>query len=181
MADYIIEEWFQKYEQDITSFLIYYTGSMDVEDQVQDTFLIAMNKMSRFKGDAHPKTWLISIARNIVIDNYRRKKVWQRIKHFLSHEKNLNNVVEEHSIKKLENAQLHKAIRQLSSQNLEVVILRGILELSSKETSVILKCSQNKVNVTYHRSLKKLKEILEKEGFSLEGNSTYSGKTKKPF
>ena len=37
---------FKLYERDITSFLIYYTGSMDVEDLVQETFMIAMKKMS---------------------------------------------------------------------------------------------------------------------------------------
>ncbi|HSO58436.1 MAG TPA: sigma-70 family RNA polymerase sigma factor, partial [Paenisporosarcina sp.] len=86
MGDHSVASWFQSYEKDVTSFLIYYTGSIEVEDLVQDTFLIAMNKLSNFKGDSHPKTWLISIARNIVIDRYRRRKVWERIKHVLSSE-----------------------------------------------------------------------------------------------
>ncbi|MBS4222515.1 RNA polymerase sigma factor [Bacillus sp. FJAT-49682] len=176
----LIEDWFQKYEQDITSFLIYYTGSMDVEDLVQDTFLIALKKISRFKGDSHPKTWLISIARNHVIDMYRRKRVWENIKQFLLPEQTSFNEIEDHLIKKSENSRLYKAIHQLSPQYKEVVILRGILELSSKETSDILKCNQNKVNVTYHRSLKKLREILEKEGFCLEGFQTNSGTSKEP-
>ena len=84
MANHSIENWFKLYERDITSFLIYYTGSMDVEDLVQDTFMIAMKKMSGFKEQSHPKTWLISIARNRVIDNYRRRKVWEGIKHLVS-------------------------------------------------------------------------------------------------
>lgn len=50
MKEYSIEDWFEKYERDITSFLIYYTGFTDVEDLVQDTFLIAINKISKFKG-----------------------------------------------------------------------------------------------------------------------------------
>jgi RNA polymerase sigma-70 factor (ECF subfamily) len=66
--EYKIAEWFQKYEADITSFLVYYTGSLEVEDTVQETFLIAIKKISEYKGDSHPKTWLISIARNLVID-----------------------------------------------------------------------------------------------------------------
>ncbi|MEK5523117.1 RNA polymerase sigma factor [Heyndrickxia sp. FSL W8-0423] len=73
MGGYSIEELFQKYEQDITSYLIYYTGSADVEDLVQDTFLLAMKNLSNFKENSHPKTWLISIARNIVIDKFRRR------------------------------------------------------------------------------------------------------------
>ena len=36
-----IEQWFNEYEKDITKYLVYYTGSKDVEDLVQETFLKA--------------------------------------------------------------------------------------------------------------------------------------------
>ena len=165
MGDHSVAGWFQSYEKDVTSFLIYYTGSIEVEDLVQDTFLVALNKSSNFKGDSHPKTWLISIARNIVIDRYRRRKVWERIKHILSSEEGYSNDVEANIITKLDNTQLNKAIHKLPLPFKEVVILRGILDLSSMEASTILKCSQNKVNVMYHRALKKLRELLEEDGF----------------
>ncbi len=169
MEEHSIEDWFHNYEQDVTSFLVYYTGSVEVEDLVQDTFLIAMNKLTSFKGDSHPKTWLISIARNIVIDRYRKNKVWERIKHILSAEQPIATTIENSIMKNSEQTQLVNAIHQLPSPYKEVVILRGIMELSSKEASVILKCSTNKVNVMYHRALKKIKEILEEEGFCYEG------------
>ena len=165
MGDYSVADWFQMYEKDVTSFLIYYTGSKEVEDLVQDTFLVAINKLSSFKGKSHPKTWLISIARNIVIDRYRRRKVWERIKHVLSSEEAYSNDLEANIISKLNNSQLNKAIHKLTLPYKEVVILRGILDLSSMEASTILKCSQNKVNVRYHRALKKLRKLLEEDGF----------------
>ncbi|WP_394191444.1 RNA polymerase sigma factor [Paenisporosarcina quisquiliarum] len=165
MEKYSIADWFHSYEKDVTTFLIYFTGSIEVEDLVQDTFLVAMNKSSNFKGESHPKTWLISIARNIVIDRYRRAKVWERIKHILSSDEAYSLDVETSIIRKLENNQLNSAIHKLSNPYKEVVILRGILDFSSQETSSVLKCSQNKVNVMYHRALKKLREILEEDGF----------------
>ncbi|QQZ11234.1 RNA polymerase sigma factor [Heyndrickxia vini] len=179
MGGYSIEELFQKYEQDITSYLIYYTGSADVEDLVQDTFLIAMRNLSNFRENSHPKTWLISIARNIVIDKFRRRILWRKIKNILSTEQNTLDTVEMEIIKKQENNQLYKAIYKLPTQYREVVILRGIMELSAKEASDIVKCSPNKVNVLYHRSLKKLREILKKEGYTYGGNQRYKGKSKK--
>ncbi|WP_254660760.1 sigma factor [Bacillus sp. FJAT-27225] len=36
-----IEQWFYQYEKDIFNYLVYYTGTRDVEDLVQDTFLRA--------------------------------------------------------------------------------------------------------------------------------------------
>ncbi len=180
MREYSIEDWFEKYEKDITSYLIYYTGFTDVEDLVQDTFLIAMNKLPKFKGNSHPKTWLIAIARNLVIDRYRRKKVWQRIKHYFITDREQSPGSEDIVIQNLEQQQLYDAIDRLSSQQKEVVILRGILELSSNDTGEILKCSPNNVNVTYHRALKKLKEFLKEEGFDLEGNGANQRKSKEP-
>lgn len=168
VVNHSIEDWFLSYERDITSFLIYYTGSMDVEDLVQETFLVALKKMASFKGQSHPKTWLISIARNIVIDHYRRRKVWDRIKHSLLKEEKLSNELEEQTIVKEESTQLYKAIHQLPPRYKEIVILRGILDLPSKEVSEILKTNVNQVNVTFHRALKRLKELLVEEGFTSE-------------
>src|SRR5690606_11997489 len=45
----------------------------------------------------------------------------------------------------------------------EIIILRGILELSVKECAEILHCTENKVNVTFHRALAKLREQLKRK------------------
>lgn len=180
MANSSIEDWFQLYERDITSYLIYYMGSLDVEDVVQETFIVAMKKMSRFNEQSHPKTWLISIARNIVIDTYRRRKVWERIKVFVSHRQEFSNELEVQIIAKQDNIQLYKAIHRLSPQYKEIVILRGILELSSKEVSEIVRSNVNRVNVMFHRSLKRLNELLEEEGFTYERDEKLTRESEKP-
>jgi len=161
----LIEKWFELYERDITSFLIYYTGSMDVEDLVQETFLRAWSKINKYNESAHAKTWLISIARNMVIDHYRRNRVWSKIKHTLLQEQNFSINTEQHIILNQANSHLYNAISKLPSMYKEVIILKGILEMSSKEVSRVMKSSENNINVMYHRSLKKLKTVMEKEGY----------------
>ena len=180
MVSHSIEDWFQLYEKDITSFLIYYTGSMDVEDLVQDTFMIAMKKMPKFKGDSHPKTWLITIARNRVIDNYRRGKVWGRMKHLFFRDQILSNELEEQTIINEDIAHLYKAIYLLPSRYKEVIIVRGILELTPREASQVLKRNENHINVMYHRSLKKLRVLLEEDGFTYEEIEGFTRESKKP-
>jgi RNA polymerase sigma-70 factor (ECF subfamily) len=165
----LIEEWFDLYERDITSYLVYYTGSMDVEDLVQETFLRALNKISRFNENAHPKTWLISIARNMVIDHYRRNRVWKKLRHIFFHEQFFSFDMDQCILLNQQNTFLYKAINSLPANYKEVIILRGILDMSSKEVSSIMKSNENNINVLYHRSLKKLKIILEKEGYEHGG------------
>lgn len=44
------------------------------EDLVQETFLSALKAKASFKGESSEKTWLTSILRNKIIDEYRKKK-----------------------------------------------------------------------------------------------------------
>lgn len=164
-----IEKWFIQYEKDVTNYLVYYTGTVDVEDLVQETFLRAFRAFSKFKNEARPKTWLISIARNTAIDLYRKKSVWQRLRQVLAHETPMlqKHHTEDKLLKKLEYAYLYEAINELKPSYRDVILLRGIAEISSYEASQVLGWSENKVNVTFFRALKKLNERL-KDGENFE-------------
>jgi len=43
------------------------------QDLVQDTFLSACQHLDTFKGESAPKTWLLSILKNKVIDHFRKE------------------------------------------------------------------------------------------------------------
>lgn len=160
-----IEKWFIQYEQDLTNYLVYYTSSLDVEDLVQETFLRAFQSFNRFKNESSPKTWLISIARNTAIDFYRKKSVWNRLKQMLDYEAPIIHEQDtgEKIVRKIEYAHLYEAINELKSNYRDVILLRGIAELSSQEAGQVLGWTENKVNVTFFRAVKKLNERL-KEG-----------------
>ncbi|QTD42873.1 RNA polymerase sigma factor [Sporosarcina sp. Te-1] len=156
-----IEEWFHLYERDITSYLIYFTGRFDVEDYVQETFLIALQKRTSFNHRSHPRTWLISIARNRVVDTFRRKQVWERLMPFLHIPPTVQNSLEAALIATHDQQLLYQAIAKLSARYRDVVILRGILEMSVSETARVMHCSENYVRVLFHRALAKLRKTLE--------------------
>lgn len=69
-----ISDWFYLYNQDIYNFLVYYTGTRDVEDLVQDVFIKAGKGLATYRNQSSPKTWLMSIARNIAIDHARKRQ-----------------------------------------------------------------------------------------------------------
>lgn len=160
-----IEQWFYEYEKDITKYLVYYTGSKDVEDLVQETFLKAYQSVETFRYDSNPKTWLISIARNTAADFYRKRVSWQSLKEKLlrQNDKKLSILTDDILIKKAEFAQLYIAINQLKINYRDVVLLRGIAELSSGETAEVLGWTENKVNVTFFRAIKKLNVLLKED------------------
>lgn len=165
MSNTRISEWFNLYSNDIYQFLIYFIGSSDVEDLVQEVFIRAIKNVDNFEEKSSPKTWLISIARHVGIDEIRRKQRLrvknlifmesQAISQFQTPEDflNLNETKKD----------LYKAIRKLKTNYREVIILRGIKELTIEETAEILNWKEEKVRLTFHRAIKALQK--GKEGF----------------
>lgn len=50
-------------------------NKQDVEEVVQDTFMSILDSLPLYRGDASPKTWMLSIARHEVLDYYRKRYV----------------------------------------------------------------------------------------------------------
>jgi RNA polymerase sigma-70 factor, ECF subfamily len=155
----IISEWFFKYNQDVYDFLVYYTGTTDVEDLVQEVFIKASKGLDSFKGDSSPKTWLITIARHLVIDQARIKKnkIW---KQRMSFDESIGvaggDIPEKILLLNEEKQLLYRAIQELRTNYRDVVILRGIKQFSVAETAEILHWKESKVRTNYHRALRAL-------------------------
>ncbi len=158
----VITRWFHEYSVDILNFLIYYTGRVDVDDMVQEVFIKALNRIDTFNGSSRPKTWLFSIARNVAIDEIRK---WNREKNKIEKAGNFQeqkNIQSPETLYQLDetNRELYRIIKSLKQSHRDVLILRGIKELTIKETAAVLHWSENKVKVTYHRALKALEKKL---------------------
>lgn len=157
----IISEWFRQYSHDVYNFLIYYTGKRDVEDLVQETFIKALKGLERFNYNSSPKTWLFAIARNLAIDETRKKKnrIWDKIARFDKSNEGADSETPETIFEGNEQAQeLLLAIRGLKQNYRDVVILRGIKELSVAETAAVLDWTEDMVRTNYHRALKALRK-----------------------
>ncbi|WP_226669624.1 RNA polymerase sigma factor [Metabacillus litoralis] len=168
MLNTTISEWFFKYNKDIYHFLMYYVGSGDIEDLVQEVFIRAIKGFDSYQAKSSPKTWLFSIARNVGIDEIRKRKR-NRVKSMLTFGE--NEPKEEKTPEKMlrlneDKRILYQLIQSLKSNYRDVIILRSIKELSVTETADILNWNENKVRITYHRALKTLE--MKKEEFLYE-------------
>ncbi len=149
-----IEQWFRAYSNDVYRFLVYYTGRKDIDDLVQETFIRAL-KAPQQAEIVNPKTWLFAIARNVAIDEKRKKK-WRNwlpdlfLQQLVSRDKTPEESLELSENKRI----LYDAINQLKRSYRDVLILRGIKGLSSKETAEVLGWSEAKVHLTLHRAMK---------------------------
>ena len=160
-----ISEWFYKYNKDIYHYLIYFTGSHDVEDLVQEVFYRAIKGFESYDGRSTPKTWLFGIARHVGIDEIRKRKrlkLKDKISIGKEHEPKEEVTPEDLFFINENQRVLYKAILSLKDNYRDVVILRGIKELSVTEVSEILGWNENKVRITFHRALKALQKLKER-------------------
>jgi RNA polymerase sigma factor (sigma-70 family) len=70
-----VESWVELYSDALFSWAISKTKSKEVaEDLIQDTFIAALKSFETFENRSQPKTWLISILNNKIIDHFRKER-----------------------------------------------------------------------------------------------------------
>lgn len=158
-----IGEIYRTHHRDVYHFLLYFTGNQnDAEDLTQEVFIRLLHVLSAYDGTkAGMKTWILSVAKNVAVDYYRKRKL-----SLLFTEKWLKRLpasegLPEASLDAKEQERLiDELLQRLKPQYRMVIILRCIKGYSIKETAEILQCSEAKVKVDYHRGIKTLQAKL---------------------
>jgi len=151
----------------VYGFLAYRLGDRDTaEDLTQATFERALRAWARFDPRrASESTWLLAIARNLLIDHYRRDR------------SNLTEPIEEHVAPTVPgpeehltaSAELVSALGRLSERDREIVALRFGGDMTGPEIAQLLDLTLANVQQILSRSLRKLRGLLEEAGYE---NST---------
>lgn len=148
----------------------------DANDAVQDAFLSAFKAIDRFEGNAQLGTWLHRIAVNASLMKLRSRKRRNNeisIEAFLPTFKNNGRLAKMPtawtvtSDKLIERDETRHRIRELieslPADYRDVVLLRDIEELDTKQTGQILGVSDSAVKTRLHRARLALKALLEQE------------------
>ncbi|WP_436762359.1 sigma-70 family RNA polymerase sigma factor [Streptosporangium sp. V21-05] len=64
---------------DVRRFVAYLAGTPSAEDLTQETFVRVLRSLPRFAGRSSARTWLLSIARRVVVDRFRSASCRPRI------------------------------------------------------------------------------------------------------
>lgn len=162
-----IKAIYRTHYKDVYHFLHYFTGNQnDAEDLTQEVFIRLLHALPNHNGSRSSlKTWILSIAKHIAIDHYRK----QKIKLFFA-EGWLKQLPASDGLPEVElnhkevGKMIEQAIHKLKPQYRMVIILRCIKGYSIRETAEILECTEAKVKVDYHRAIKMLQEKLRIPG-----------------
>jgi RNA polymerase sigma factor (sigma-70 family) len=131
------------------------------EDLTQATFERALRAWSRFDPSrASERTWLLAIARNLLIDHHRRDR------------SQLTDPIDEDELPAVDgpearlvgSPELADALGQLSDREREVLALRFGGDLTGPEIAGLLDLTLPNVQQIISRSLRKLRTLLEGTG-----------------
>jgi RNA polymerase sigma-70 factor (ECF subfamily) len=152
---------YDHYLPNIYRFILLKVGRReDAEDLTHHVFLSAWEHVRRYEHRGFPfSSWLYRIASNAVIDHYRTAR----------HHQNLETVPEEvfaetdpvgETVDAAIGARhVRAALMKLDPDQQNVLIMRFVGELSSKEIAEVIGKSEGAVRVIQHRALKQLKKF----------------------
>ncbi len=155
------------YWNDIYRFLLSKTqNENEAEDLAIKSFSKAFEFLDKYKEEFSFKSWLLTIARNLFIDEVRRKKTL-----LVSLEKNKEEVYElfdespspeDLLINEQNLARLKSLIKQLKPHYAQIINLRYFQELTYKEIALEIGEPLNNVKVKILRARKLLAELIQK-------------------
>ncbi|MFC1481479.1 RNA polymerase sigma factor [Candidatus Neomarinimicrobiota bacterium] len=148
-----------KYQAQVRGILFKATGDEQITDDLaQEVFIKVYKNLHRFKGQSSFSTWLYRITTNILNSYFRKEK----LRRFLPLGE---QIVAEARVERGQNYrdELFAGLSRLSRQERQIVILRGLQELSVSEAAGILGTTENVIKVSYHNARKKLKRWLKDE------------------
>lgn len=124
----------------------------DVDDLVQDVFMLAMQRLSSLRDPLAFGAWLAAIARTRAIDHLRRQPRTEAL-------------VDDVGVPDPDRSELMSvlaAIERLPIAYRETLTLRFVEGMTGQEISLKTGLTEGSVRVNLHRGMKQLKEELER-------------------
>lgn len=145
----------------IYRFVYYLVGDeFSAEDITQNTFLRAWKSLPNFSlNEGTFQSYLYTIARNLVIDDQRKKKAYPLggYEDILESKENLENQVWRNEAAE----KVHQALADLDKDDQQIIILRFFEEMQFEEISKIIGKESGAIRVKVHRLMETLRQKLE--------------------
>lgn len=142
----------RRYQGDVFRFCLHLVSDRSLaEDVTQETFIRAHRFLPRYRGDSRFSTWLFSIARNCVQDEFRRAGRRASLVQKIERRASLQQAPDETSA-----PEVREALATLPRELLEPVVMIDIFGFSYREVSAITGTPEGTVKSRVHRARERL-------------------------
>lgn len=137
--------------------LSYLKNGHDAQDVTQDTFVRVWEKAPQYQAKGKPLSWILTIAKNLSLMKLREKGKTQD----LEPQEWESLAIDSPAVTWEDRQLLLTALKQLSAQEEQIVILHAVTGMRHREIASLLDLPLPTVLSKYHRALKKLNASLK--------------------
>lgn len=155
-----LADLYETYYVRIYRFVFYRVSHKETaEDLTEDVFIKAFAGLSNLQQSEAFEGWLFQIARNLVIDYYRKRKQLvplDAIENTLEYDTNVVDIIN----LQIEQSILIKLLKELNDEQRSVIKMKFLEELDNSTIARVLNKTEGAIRVIQHRAISKLKEIF---------------------
>lgn len=146
-----------------TKSLVYYTilqilkDRSLAEDLMQDTYLKCIEKIHSFKATHSFKSWVVTIARNLALNEYNRRK--RELRFDINDDEYIFGSVKSTSEQQLI---IEEMLDSLKPEEQEIVVLHVVGDLKHREIAKLLNKPLGTITWIYNQAINKLKDNFRK-------------------
>lgn len=126
------------------------------EEFVQEALVRACRRWSHVSRLSSPEGWTYRVAVNLANSAWRRQQAERRARQRHGGDRQTQPPVAVE-----EQLAVRAALRELTEQQRDAVILRHVLDLSVEQTAEVLGATPGAVRATTHRAVSRLREVLD--------------------
>lgn len=156
---------YKKYGEIVYKYVFCLTGNEDTtEEIVQETFLVAVKDINKFRGECKISTWLCQISKYIWYKRLKKEKSKKEVPlDVLQNTLFIQESIEDNFCNKESRIKLFKKLQSFDENTRNVMYLRIFGNFEYTEIAEIMGKTSNWARVVFFRGKQKLKEELENE------------------
>ncbi len=171
----LLDELIVRYQHRLLRYLLYLSGNREqAEDLFQEVWMRVLVRGGQYNGQARFETWLFTIARNLLIDQ-RRKRTMSSLDELIEGKGDDDRAMAfevangeptpfDHFANLEDREQIAGALLELDTLHREVLVLRFHEELSLEEIAKVTHAPLSTVKSRLYRGMAMIKPKLERVG-----------------
>jgi len=151
---------FERYQVPLFNFFLRQTWDRALsEDLVQDVFFRILKFRQTYRGDTPFTTWMYQIARNVRVDNFRKRKPESAMNEELASSADTRPSPAEQFQVNEQADLLRRAMARLPEDKRELIVLTRYQNLKYEQIAQLLDCQTGTVKTRVYRAVQDLKQL----------------------
>jgi len=151
----------ERHAQHLARFVASLGERDEVEEVVQDAFVRAFGSLDSFRGESSFRTWLLTIARNLLRDRQRSRKRARLHVDIQDNDIVSSSDALEGTVAAETEARMRNAVESLTPMQRSIFTLRVTEGLSYKEIAIAVGSTEGAARVHYHNAMRAIREKID--------------------